>query len=89
MIAHHCRCTLRHKPWAGLDAPNITIKARWLADIAHKLLLLFNSFNLEVQPERIYARVGFIGTMSKWAIIGNGQEKWSGKCKKKYLNKNL
>jgi hypothetical protein len=70
---------LRHKPWARLEAPEITIKARCLAGIAHKLLLLFNSLKIVVQPERIYARVGFIGTMSKWAIIGNGQEEWSEK----------
>jgi len=79
MIAQPCRCTLRHKPWAGLEAPYITIKARCLADIAQKLLLLFNALKIAVQPERTYARVGFIGKMVNIGKLGNGQEKWSGK----------
>jgi len=79
LIAHLCRWMLRHKPWAGLEARHFTTFACFLADIAQELLLLFNSLIIVVLYVCIYARVGFIGQMVNWAIIGNGQEHWGEK----------
>jgi len=73
MTAHLCQWTLGQKPWAGLGTRHFTTFACFLADIAQELLLLFNSLIIVVLYVCIYARVGFIGQMVNWAMIGNGQ----------------
>ena len=79
MSAHAASGRHRHKPWARAKARHFSTKTPSNAHGAQKLLLLFKPLHILGQQERVYARVGFIGTMSKWAIIGNGQEKWSEK----------
>ena len=74
MSAHAASGRPRHKPWARAKVRHFSTKTPSNAHGAQKLLLLFKPLHILGQQERVYARVGIIGKMGIWALMGTRQQ---------------